>query len=355
LLHSQFRPSKKIRSQFSKRSIGTPFLSDNQAIVILATPSYSDWLEDDVSFIPKLLEIITHRSEDGLSSQAGSTRSQGSNGLPFEIDVLCACVDSISPKSDWLHDTRGRHSREGFSFLHGPSNQILPNLWGVESSTTENSPSMQSSLTFWSTQKVSGKVNHQKNIPTSEITLPLANTLFKNGRHSTLLASKWQPQEGDSFKKVKDVEKRNQIINAMENEPPGIPSSSIPALPLTPARRIVSGLGNIVRQLHFDDGPGPASRELEANITEYLKVTNMPNSAIGIWALITPLKSLPKLPYGPPFDPTIDQSVVNTFWLKPNPDSDFVDQWIEEGASFCRVRMSTFPLFRYTQLICSLE
>ncbi len=51
-----------------------------------------------------------------------------------------------------------------------------------------------------------------------------------------------------------------------------VPTSYIPGIPLTPARAIVNGLGNIVRKLKFDNGLiGPASQELEASVDTALK------------------------------------------------------------------------------------
>jgi hypothetical protein len=58
-----------------------------------------------------------------------------------------------------------------------------------------------------------------------------------------------------------------------------VPTSYIPGIPLTPARAIVNGLGNIVRKLKFDDGLiGPASQELEASVDTALKNMEFQNT-----------------------------------------------------------------------------
>lgn len=341
-LKTHFRMTKNHWSRFSRRPSAA--LNHNQAIVILATPSFSKWLEDDISFIPALLEAVTRNSPDPwaitkLKNTDMLNIPQGPVGPPFEIDVVCACVDGLAPDITNMQGERGQHHKEGFSFLHGRTDQIVPGLWEV-GLTTEGNPDLQSTLTFSGVQR-SDLVSKGKRSSTSEITLPLANTLFANGRHSTLLASRWRLSPNKLFTKLRSTEKRNQVVNVFEDKYAGIPPSHIPAIPLTPVRRIVSGLGNIVRQLHFAaEGPGPASRELEANVTEYLRVIQRPNTTVSVWALITPLESLPDAPPEPPFDILTNQDAVKQFWREGIPNTKFIGHWLERGATLCRVRTS---------------
>jgi hypothetical protein len=287
------------------------------AVVILATRSFSKWLERD-EFIRMLLEAETRGR--GAKMEEGKTNFTKYNGM--EIDVLHACIDGLSPQGNWISNMKEGRAKEGFSILLGPRD-VLPNLWDIEERTIANNPG-KASLTFTDRQNSRGQV-----------ILPLANTLFSNGRHSTLLASEWRVQDG-SFIKIRSSEKKNQIITAFHNL--GAPSSRVPAIPLTPARRIVSGLGNIVRQIDFgEDGAGPASRELEANINEYFLLSGRPKSTIAVWALIIPEAAVPTSESESADKLLVDMNVVKSQWKMADPSPDLVGYWTNRHATFCRV------------------
>ncbi|POS80891.1 hypothetical protein DHEL01_v200710 [Diaporthe helianthi] len=129
------------------------------------------------------------------------------------------------------------------------------------------------------------------------VTLPLANTLFSNGRRSTLLASEWRLATGSSYSNpemVRSVEKRNQVVD--------LPSSLLshriqmhaPLVPITHPRKILEGLGNIIAKVQVDEEPCAASMELQTNIPRLMEARRaLANSspvsgAIGVWALIYP-------------------------------------------------------------------
>ena len=296
-----------------------------QALVILATPEFSSWFED-TSFIAKFLKKVARISPRYKYEEDPKTSDEPVE--PFEMDVVCACVDGLSPQADWSPNITRRSTKHGFSIFYGRASKILPNLWDVEDSTTVNSPSMTATLTF----AKGGPAPNQ-----SHVVLPLANTLFSNGRHSTLLISKWQLEKG-SFVKVRAEERMNQIINVFNGQALGPLSIHVPATPLTPARRIISGLGNIVRQIDFGEGDaGGASRELEANIDEYLLQTKREKATIAVWALIIPKDAIllpkSKQKYALLYEP----DRIKSLWEQTSPNPNFIGYWIKRGAKFCRV------------------
>jgi hypothetical protein len=299
-----------------------------QALVILATPTFSKWLEDE-SFIADFLRKVARtipRSKKSRNKE--KTKIKYKTFEPLEIDVVCACVDGISPHVDWFPHAIRRSVRQGFSVLQGRTSEILPNLWDTEDSTTTSSPTMTASLTF-----AKGRTSRNS----SHVVLPLANTLFSNGRHSTLLVSKWRV-ENDSFVRVRAEEKRNQIINVFDGRSLGTPSIHVPAIPLTPARRIISGLGNIVRQIDFgNEDAGPASRELEGHIDEYLLQTRREKATVAVWALIIPKDSMPQQKPEPPYGLLYEPDPVKSQWQETLPNPNFIGHWINRGARFCRV------------------
>ena len=295
---------------FSKRG--------RQAVVILGTPSFASWLDDDETFIRKILETIT--------------RPSAKSSLPPVIEVICACVDGLSPPFGRIHYQRGKPATEGFSLLHGTRNDILPELSSPNDASKTELSALQSTITFSRSNR------------TTAVTVPLANTLFQTGRQSTLLIAKWKVKNGSLVKM--DSEQRSDIaINAFGRLESGIPSNSIPAVPLTPARRIISGLGNIVRQLDFgDEGIGPASRELEKSVYEYLELKGRSNSTVSVWALIAPEDTQAGGTSTRMERLLVDAGSVKRLWRRQHSRTDYVGHFIGMGATFCRVCKFTCTL-----------
>ena len=167
-----------------------------------------------------------------------------------------------------------------------------------------------------------------------DLSLPLANTLFVNGRPSTLLKStfKWNV-EHLRYQEVDRRYLRHHTVQCFEDKA----RLRVPAVPLTPAREIASGLGNIVRQLKLSGGhgqpPSPASKELEANVNAYFERTDAVKAKITVWALMT------KSPTG-----------LVPHWLSASstPELHDIGAIFEGEARLCRVCMSY-------QALCSAQ
>ncbi len=115
----------------------------------------------------------------------------------------------------------------------------------------------------------------------------------------------------------------------------------IPASPLTPPRKVVNGLGNIVKTIDFGlDGIGPASRELETAISEYLK--NHPGKpTVDVWALAIP----------PDPAQRFAGNLKDKWSASEDPYQANVGDWICKGAKLCRVRrFSNNPHVPYVSL-----
>ncbi|EPE25969.1 hypothetical protein GLAREA_01881 [Glarea lozoyensis ATCC 20868] len=297
------------------------------AIVILATPKFAPWLEDD-AFIIKILQSIT-RPPKNVKTACD------------DIDVVCACVDGLTTSIEHIQDAKAlSKTPEGLSFIHGVQDELLPGLWDEETPSTGH-PDIMSTLVF------SGRGDFN-----TKITLPLANTLFINGVRSTLQVSRWtwpSPSEVENFtgmpKKVKTLRKATQLINAFDNMDTKYPMTCIPAVPMTPVRTIASGMGNIVRQLNFEPfTPGPASRELEAAVDQHLKTlspNNQQDTRPGIWALIVPDEVHSRT------NANMNISMLSVYeeatkgkgiYGSPNTALlDYVGYWVRRGAKFCKV------------------
>ncbi|KAG9236915.1 hypothetical protein BJ875DRAFT_455230 [Amylocarpus encephaloides] len=334
---------RNLRKEFS-------FKSKTEALVILATPSFADLLENH-SFMLRLVASVT-------KFDAQKTV------YPTKIDVVCACVDRLSPGPGNLHYGVDSGSHEGFSIVRGRSDHLLPGLWNAEPQKAEEEEHL-STLTF------SGRSNFN-----TEVTFPLANTIFTNGKLSTLLISEWRVEpnlhvNGGRLTKGKTISKKNQVVNIFDNMNLEFPHTYIPAArPITNVRKIVSGLGNIVRQLEFDDHDvGPASRELEEAANHRIRslsAETLSDHRSEVWALVVPgeiaesaLEKRFSISRGALLNDRQNQqesiskeetstaegseSVVVNTQRAPTKVSldlnrnDYIGRWIRKGAIFCRV------------------
>ena len=290
------------------------------AIVILATPSLSNHLEEGSNFIPQLLQTINWPS---------------ASKKPYDVDVVCACVDGLPPSSEYIPQSRGKPVDQGLAILYGETMDILPTYHKEKLDKTDPKSEKLSSITF---QGMDPGGMH--------VTLPLANTLFKNGRLSTLLVSRWQ-SAGNSYTQIEpQVSVKSVSLSALGGQRDGPPQLYIPAIPLTYARPLRNGYGNILRSLAFQ-GPKsidfyPASSELEIKVPQFLKEALGKMSALKIWALIIPRhvairatkesSSSIRLP-----DKEFEE-------IHPIKDYKEVGYWISQGASLCRVREYSLPI-----------
>jgi V-type H+-transporting ATPase proteolipid subunit len=118
----------------------------------------------------------------------------------------------------------------------------------------------------------------------------LANTLFVNGIHRTMFASRWVADPATSNIVL---EHQSDLTSCSISSVSGSLSSSLqaPLHPVTQRRKVISSMGNILRQVAKDDGadkPIPASSELEKELPLYVRENNLMNQRLAVWALVEP-------------------------------------------------------------------
>lgn len=242
----------------SRESLGT-----GNAAVILASKEYHRLL-DDSDVMSRLLSVMFP-----ASSMAGPGKA--------DISVLFGVVDAIAPTR------QSDPSGSGIAVLGGTSDDMLPALSAEEA--TIHMDERPGSLRF----QLSSMPGIDR--PTM-VTLPLANTVFQNGHVSTLIASRWRQTTagGGAYRQTHAARKRESLV-VLPASQQQTARLTIPLEPITPRRRIVSGLGNIVRQVEVDGQPEPASAELETRIGEYLASRQQHRSTTGpvnVWAWVLP-------------------------------------------------------------------
>lgn len=131
--------------------------------------------------------------------------------------------------------------------------------------------------------------------------LPVANTLFQNGKTSTLFAQRWnlQSSKSSTFEHVSSNKTwlPQQIIQmgtvfadeGMRLQLDHLVHSHL--VPITPARTITAAMGNIIRKISGENASAedtPASEELERAISSAIQRGQIPSQQAGVWALIRP-------------------------------------------------------------------
>ncbi|KAK4165699.1 hypothetical protein QBC43DRAFT_314984 [Cladorrhinum sp. PSN259] len=248
----------------------------HDAAVVLTSKGLASWLDDN-DFISRLL---------------GSTAAPRGGRLT----LLTAAVDEV-PR----YDRNGVFaSGEGISILPAQSETMLPSLWSdvrAETDGFSGTGGPKPSLEFQVPYMGHGPKPH----PSLQVTLPLANTIFQTGRSHALSVSEWTSMSGtvdagNAWTMGSRGEKIVQsVILPIGSEHGSLLATSL--IPLTKPRKIVAGLGNILRQVEIDSAETPASKELEAIIPTLLKKrSQIPSQEtegasggpIGVWALIIP-------------------------------------------------------------------
>lgn len=126
--------------------------------------------------------------------------------------------------------------------------------------------------------------------PAHEVGLRLANTVFVNGKERTFLGMHWRADKAGGKLSL------NQIADltscSVSSRETSISSGlTLPLYPVGKRRTVITGMGNILRQLSksADSGslePMPASTELETELPRYIKEHNITDQRVSVWALV---------------------------------------------------------------------
>ncbi|KAL8733303.1 MAG: hypothetical protein Q9181_003626 [Wetmoreana brouardii] len=269
------------------------------------TKASSHWrlVETGNRFVPELIRRTHENLQRGRS-----------------IDVLIAVVDRISHPADYNHTVTEKHKKaagytgdytgNGVSVLLLDSETAAPGLWTNQEELGEKTvPAIQprSKLSFYfgapegRTEEVAEQAGSTSS-PSTTIKLPVANTLFVNGRESTIQAERWIVGETmieSTLACIKTVALKEQTLKLVAPQLGQGRSKSfrmiVPLQPITPFRTVAASMGNIIRQFYVYDSSGqvsenvqPASRELEAAVTDILSNRGAETRRVDVWAQVTP-------------------------------------------------------------------
>lgn len=254
--------------------------------------------------------------------------------LPGQVfDVVAAVVDRIPhfsgikeggiPQATQIENAYRsaalpRDGHEGISMVILDSCSAAPDLLVPQQECIERETmtiQQRCTLTFSIPPSIhvfatSQKRGYQALVP-RKLQLPVTNTLFQNGKTSTLFAQRWtlQPSEDaePTWSLSKSISLPQQIINMADLFPieEKSPDHSLYSqlIQITSSRTITAAVGNIIRRLdtgrsNADHADGqsnlakqkevPASTELEIAINKGIQEGRIPPQPAGIWALIKP-------------------------------------------------------------------
>jgi hypothetical protein len=225
------------------------------------------------------------------------------------LTLLAAAVDEV-PRYDRRLDFFA--SSEGISVLRGRAHHILPGLLGrhtnpdgeevnvLQSDVADPTPVIPQ-LTF--------QPPPTRSAGNMTVTMPLANTLFTTGSQHTLVATQWWCSTEQPPLLTQKVERTRQVINMARAKNTmgdhGRPRGTVATymVPVTPPRKVLASLGNILSGVEVDQQSAPASRELESAIPLLLEQRrklrasspgdeNAAAGPVGVWALVIPEKCI---------------------------------------------------------------
>ena len=255
--------------------------------MVLLTPAHISLLSDSHTFVSSTIK-----------------RCFWPNRLGQKFDIIFAVVDRIPlPKASqishedlgsiqFLSSQRSIDGYEGISVAVMDSELAAPDLWMkgrevyIKAAAITNQLSTLS-FGFHRANKRSGK----------EVQIPLANTVFLNGRPTTLLAQRWIKgtikESRVNLACIREVILEKQTLRMTRSTDSHITESSTEMdtrlRPITPPRAVTAVTGNIVRQVEVDGNVSrPASKELEEAITDRLQSSRLERFKAEVWAMTKP-------------------------------------------------------------------
>ena len=275
--------------------------------MLLVTPAHIQLLDDDSTFIPSLLRLVVEttkpRQDFDLVAAVIDRIPQARSTTPYRLRSSHAAV------VDFLPRTQMEDGYEGVSVAVLDSEAAAPDLWLPRKTSNERETmTIQQRCTLSFSLPPSPGVRTQLSdksvsqpLVKRMLQLPVANTLFQNGKTSTLFAQRWSlhfsgesTSDHISSKKTWLPQQIVQMGTVFADEGMRLQFDHLVhshLVPITPARTITAAVGNIVRKISGGDvsaEPVPASEELERAISTAIQQGQIPAQQAGVWALIRP-------------------------------------------------------------------
>lgn len=134
------------------------------------------------------------------------------------------------------------------------------------------------------------KTNGHSVGPAYEVGLRLANTVFINGKESTLFGvCRSYDEDAGAYTLDRKLDLTSCVVTSASTTI--FPELALPLHPVTERRRVITSMGNILRQVAKSTDPTsvdpmPASSELEKELPRFIEENNILDQRVSVWALV---------------------------------------------------------------------
>ncbi|KAJ5674067.1 hypothetical protein N7462_009506 [Penicillium macrosclerotiorum] len=255
-----------------------PVIAPDSVPLLLLTPSFAHWLDASNLFLADLMR-----------------RLYGDTPEPQALHAIAAVVDRIPygpslPKGSISDIKKSPTTRvvesEGLSLLVvGPEavqGKVAPTR-GIRGPAGEE-PDLMISLQ-------NGEAHMSSAGTAYRVGLRLANTVFTNGKETTLFGMRWARNTTGKYTLQQSVDFASCSVTALSQVDGLTPSLSLPLHPVGERRKVITSMGNILRQISKSSDPNsnepiPASSELEKDLPRYIEENNIMAQKVSVWALV---------------------------------------------------------------------
>ncbi|KAJ5115388.1 hypothetical protein NUU61_001147 [Penicillium alfredii] len=240
--------------------------------LLLATPSFAHWLDSCNPFMEQCLNKLYGHSV-------------ASNPLYAVAAIVDKLPDTRTIPENKQSIVSNDSESEGLSVLVVGKENVRGKAAPprrIRSSGGEESDLVVSLQT--------GTANPSTKRSAHEIGLRLANTIFVNGSETTLFGMRWAWDGArERFAWHESVDLISCVV---------APSSTVvdaqlklPLHPVSERRRVITSMGNILRQVAKSTDPTstepmPASSELEKELPRYIEENDIVDQRLSVWALV---------------------------------------------------------------------
>lgn len=250
-------------------SLSSPPAKDTTPL-LLVTPKFAHWLDPTDGFLPKLLGRLYGGSDP--------------------IYAVAAVVDKLPNKAAFPAVA----SQESLA-LGGPESEGLSLLVVPELSVQGKAAPPRRIGGAAMEEPDLGISVDAADLTTHQIGLRLAHTIFVNGKESTLLGMRWKwdatAGNNGAYSLDESIDLSSCIVKSSSSAADIQPTLALPLHPVGHRRKVISSMGNILREVSkstdpISVAPMPASSELERELPRYISENNIVDQRVSVWALV---------------------------------------------------------------------
>ncbi|KAJ5429825.1 hypothetical protein N7491_006841 [Penicillium cf. griseofulvum] len=233
--------------------------------LLLVTPSFANWLDPSRPFFSQFL-----------------SRLYGNSPGSDTLYAVAAVVDTLP---NTTAETPNSSESEGLSLLAVGQSDVQAKA--APPRLIRSSASEETNLLFSFQTEVIGQTSKG---PAHEIGLRLANTIFVNGRETTIFGTRWLWDKASNGYALDNLINLTSCMITATSQAVDT-ALELPLHPVTERRRVMASMGNILRQLaKSTDATStdtiPASAELEKELPRYIAEHNIVDQRVSVWALV---------------------------------------------------------------------